>query len=218
MKITLGHNNLNFTRTVETKISKNQTDRRNFLTKCFATGSVLCMGCLGIAASAKNPSVMNELPQAGMSNEEVLRFALGYSVPVMKKMQAEIGNRKFIEVLKKSAAANMAEVVASMSKDIPVKDMKNFGDLVNSFLSSPPLAGGFKYEIIENTEKVFEVKFTECIMAKLYREMGAADLGYAIECSPSDAVVKAFNPNARAVGGKNMMKGDAYCNERWELT
>jgi hypothetical protein len=29
---------------------------------------------------------------------------------------------------------------------------------------------------------------------KILREMNAADLGYALECSSADAMVKAFNP------------------------
>lgn len=203
---------------METKKSKSQTNRRNFLTICFATGSALCTGCLGIAASAKNPPKMNELPQTGMSNEEVLRFALGYSVPVMKKMKAGMGNGKFIELLKKSASENMAEMITAMSKDFPERNMKKFGEMVVAFLATPPFKDGFEYEIVENSEKAFELKFSKCIMAKLFRELDAADIGYAIECYPSDAVGKAFNPKAKATGGKNMMKGDEYCNERWELT
>lgn len=197
---------------------KIQQDRRNFLTKCFGAGSLLCMGCLGVATSADNTSKMKVAIPEGMSNEEVLRFALGYSVPFLKKMQAEMGKEKFIEILKKSTSANMAEVIAAMSKDTANRSMKSFGELVNGFLSSPPYQGGFKYEIVENTDRVLELKYTECIMAKLYREMDAADIGYSIECYPSDAAGKAFNPKTKAVSGKNMMKGDAYCNERWELT
>ena len=204
--------------TVETKNSGHPSDRRNFLAKCISAGSVLCMGCLGTAALSVDPAEIKDLPQPGMSNEEILRFTLGYSVPVLKKMQAEIGNEKFIELLKKSASANMAEAVSSMSKDITDRNMKNFGEFVGAFLSSPPFTGGFTYEIVENSEKAFELKFTGCIMAKLYREMNAADIGYAVECYPSDAAGKAFNPKAKASGGKNMMKGDEYCVERWELT
>ena len=62
---------------------------------------------------------------------------------------------------------------------------------------------------------------TKCISAGSVLCMGcldAADVGYAIECYPSDAAGKAFNPKTKASGGKNMMKGDEYCVERWELT
>lgn len=78
----------------------NQNNRRNFLMKSIAAGTAHCAGCLGIKASANNLREINESVFTGMSNEEVLRFALGYSLPVLKKMQAEIGEKKFTGVLK----------------------------------------------------------------------------------------------------------------------
>jgi hypothetical protein len=61
---------------------------------------------------------------------------------------------------------------------------------------------------------VYETKYTLCLMAKILRDMNAADLGYALECSSSDAMVKAFNPKMNSTFLKNMMKGDSVCIER----
>jgi hypothetical protein len=47
--------------------------------------------------------------------------------------------------------------------------------------------------------------------------MNAADIGYALECSGSEAAVKAFNAKMTASNPSNMMKGDAFCIERFVL-
>jgi predicted metal-binding transcription factor (methanogenesis marker protein 9) len=202
---------------MKTSNSNLHSDRRNFLTKCFAAGSMVCFGCLGAAAAISKPCNAEDLPQSGMTNEEALRFALSYSLPILLKMQTQMGKQAFFDVLEKSASANLAEKISGMSKDIPDRSMKKFGGLITKMLLSPPLQDGFKYEIIENSDKVFEVKFTECIMARLYREKNAFNIGFAIECHPMDAAVKAFNPNAKCIKSKNMMIGDPFCTERFEL-
>lgn len=203
---------------METKNPKSQSDRRVFLTRCITAGSVACLGCATLTVTAKNSQLPALLPETGMSNEEVIRFALGYSVPTLQKLQTEVGKEKFLEMLKKAASANSTESMAGISKDYPEKSMKSFGEMILKFLNTPPFKDGFKFEFVENTDKVLEVKFTECIMAKLYKEMNAADIGYAVECHPAGAVGKAFNPKTKHTSVKNMIKGDDYCIERWELT
>jgi hypothetical protein len=47
--------------------------------------------------------------------------------------------------------------------------------------------------------------------------MKAAEIGYALECAPTDAAVKSFNPKMRAENLKNLMKGDSVCIERFVL-
>jgi len=47
--------------------------------------------------------------------------------------------------------------------------------------------------------------------------MNAADIGYALECSPAEAAAKAFNPKITTSNPKNMMKGDTFCIERFVL-
>jgi hypothetical protein len=47
--------------------------------------------------------------------------------------------------------------------------------------------------------------------------MNASDIGYAIECSGSDKMAKAFNPKMQAINSKNMLKGDDVCIERFIL-
>lgn len=202
---------------METLKTAHPNARRDFLTKCFATGSLLCFGCFGAASAFNQPASPGALPQTGLPNEEALRFALGYTLPIWKKMQATMGKMPFLDVLEKSADANMAEKMTAMAKEVRDRSMKKFGELILQLHSSSPVSDAIKYEVIEHTEKVFEMKVTECVMAKVYKELNANTIGYCLECHPSDAIVKAFNPNAKCIKSKNMMIGDPFCIERFEI-
>jgi hypothetical protein len=106
-------------------------------------------------------------------------------------------------------------MVNARAKDYPTRDMKSFVKMMDALMASVPIyQKTFAYEVTEFTDKVYEAKYTLCLPAKVLREMNAADIGYALECSSSDAMVKAFNPKMTASFSKNIMKGDSVCIER----
>ena len=76
---------------------------------------------------------------------------------------------------------------------------------------------GLGFEIVEDTETAFEVRVTECLWAKTFRDADAADLGYACICHPDYAMAKAFNPKLHMVRDKPLMQGCSHCNHRWEV-
>jgi hypothetical protein len=152
-----------------------------------------------------------------MTVEEVLRFYFENSIPILQSLSKEVGREKFLEMLGKASSDNMVQFVSSSAKDLPKRDMIAFGDWISKILSTFPYSKALTFEVVEKTDKVYETKYTECLFAKILREMDAADIGYAMECSPSDAFAKAFNPKMKSVFIKNLMKGDDVCIERITL-
>jgi hypothetical protein len=206
------------------KPSNLASNRREFLLNVLPAGTLFCLGCKSLSAV---PSTYGErqstsqkpkfLEDSGMNVEDVYRFAYGTFVPVYQIMANNMGREKFLEVLKEASSENMAQFVASIAKDSPKRDMTAFADLVVNVLGSFPNNKALTYEVVEKTEKVFETKYTECLMAKVWREMKAADIGYAFECYPSEAMARAFNPKMKSIFIKNLMKGDEACIERITL-
>ena len=72
-------------------------------------------------------------------------------------------------------------------------------------------------EIVDESDTAVEVRITECLWAKTFREADAADLGYACICHPDFAMAKAFNPNMRMIRDKTLMEGHSHCNHRWVM-
>lgn len=198
--------------------------RRQFLAKALPAGAVFCLGCKGLMASpdflgsrqtpGQKPGYLED---AGMTAEDVYKFAFGYFLPFLEAMGKDLGRGKLLDMLGKAAAENYTQLVASMAKDYPGRDMKSFAKMIDSYMSIPIYKRAFAFEVTELTDRVYEVKYTQCLPAKIFREMNAADIGYALECSPADAFAKAFNPKMKLTNPKNLMKGDSFCLERFVL-
>ena len=198
--------------------------RRQFLTSILPTGALFCLGCKNLLAlpdtfggqqtSGPKPKFLKD---SGMTVKDVYTFAYGTFIPVFQIMANNVGREKFLETLKKSSAENQSQMVSSMAKDMSKRDMKAFADLLGNFMSTPPFDKAFSFEVVEKSEKAFELKFSECLPARIFREMNAADIGYAFECYPAAAVARAFNSKIRWTNPKNLMKGDDICIERFTL-
>lgn len=185
--------------------------RRRFLTKALPAGALFCLGCKGLAAFQKP----RYLEDSGMTVEDVFKFSYGYLLPILASIGKDVGKERLLKLLERAGAENYTQMITAMAKDYPNRDMKSFVKVMDAFMASLPIyQKALAYEVTEFTDKVYEAKYTLCLTAKILREMNAADIGYALECSSSDAMVKAFNPKMRSTFVKNMMKGDSVCIER----
>ncbi len=200
------------------------SSRRQFLSKTLPAGTLFCLGCKSLLAvpnifgGQQTPGQKHKfLEDSGMTVEEVFRFSFGSGIPILQNLAEEIGREKFLEMLKKASSENVVQFVSSTTKDLPKRDMAAFADWMSKILSTFPDNKAVAFEVVEKTDKVFEAKFTECLYAKILREMNAADIGYAINCSPTNSMAQAFNPKMKAISLKNLMKGDDVCIERFVL-
>jgi hypothetical protein len=152
-----------------------------------------------------------------MTAEDTYAVFYGTFIPVLQALAKEMGPERFRAALTKAASENTGQMIAAMVKDVPTRDIEALSALWQRVLGTPPFDKALTYEIVDQSEKVLELKFTECLPAKLLRAMNAADIGYSLECSGSPAAAKAFNPRMTTSNPRNMMKGDSYCIERFVL-
>ena len=208
---------------MENKKYEFSSNRRKFLTKHLPAGALMCLGCKDLLAATGLNNGLQETVQktkyqlnSGMTTEDVFKFTYGYSLPLFKYIEKNIGKEKLIDLLKGASAENSETLMRSFTKGVP-GNMKALSDMVKTWMSSPPYNNAFSYTITEESDTVLEMKYTECPAAKFYSQMNASDIGYAIECSGSDKMAKAFNPKMEAKNSKNMLRGDDVCIERFIL-
>ncbi|MGC9973233.1 MAG: L-2-amino-thiazoline-4-carboxylic acid hydrolase [Bryobacteraceae bacterium] len=191
-------------------------NRRNFLAKALPACAVSCLGC-SAASTQEAPAAKHKFQEpSGMTYEQVFRMAFQEAfIPTMKALAEDLGKEKFVELLKSACSRTAARGTADRMSKAPKRDIATFAaPLVkpNEFWKHV-----LTYQIVELTDKAFEVKVTECLWAKTFREKDAGDIGYVAICHPDFATAPAFNPKMKMVRTKTLMQGNDCCNHRWEM-
>ncbi len=138
----------------------------------------------------------------GLRYGEFIRFAMA--------MEKETGKDKFIEILKKNVTERFLNLGKNEAKRAPDNSLNSF---VGKF------RGGYKNSlvktIVEDTEKVFELKVTDCIWAATFLRAKAGDIGFAHICHGDYAWPQGFNKDIKMIRDKTLMEGHDCCNHRY---
>lgn len=210
------------------KISSFIPSRRQFLLNVLPAGTLFCLGygnLLALAQSDEKPKALSTkhkfLEDSGMTYKDVYSFAFqGGYIPTMQNLAIDIGKDKFIEMLKKAASKAGAQSIKKQAENMPKRDLAAFVATFYATIKENPFwSHVLTHEVVEETDKAFEVKITECLWAKTFQEANAPDIGYASICFPDYAVARAFNPKMKMIRTKTLMQGHDCCNHRyvWEV-
>jgi hypothetical protein len=200
--------------------------RREFLQAVFPFGAFLCFGgtVLSFAQEKEKkqpsaePLAMKHkfLMSANVTFEDMFNFAYRDSfIPLMLVLAQAGGREKFVEILKKGASEAASRGVQNAVKSLPKRDLAAFA----SPLKNPDhfWKNVLTFSIVEDSPKAFEVKVTECLWAKTFRGMNAADIGFATVCFPDYATAVSFNPKLKMIRSKTLMQGHDCCNHRYVM-
>ncbi|UCE38773.1 MAG: L-2-amino-thiazoline-4-carboxylic acid hydrolase [Thermoplasmata archaeon] len=209
----------------EQKTSEGLT-RRRFLSGVAPACSALCLGTGKLFVNA--PSDSNSIfQQEKHPFEKEMRRKLTYRqlfeqrfneklIPILLALSDEIGKEKFLEILKKASFEDAKKRGQRYAQRVPEKSI-NY--IIRPFRKpSERIKHSYLFEIIEDTEKAFEIKMTECIEAVIFQEKNAADLGYACICYADYGLPEGFNPKIKLIRDKTLMQGHDCCNHRYIWT
>jgi len=198
----------------------NKNDRREFLRKTFSSCAFCCFAApIAFGSDRINPITSDQKHKfesdSGMTMQQVFNFAFKENyIPAMKNLMKQIGKENFLEMLKKSSEMQYEgdENAYFKNKERTLKTWSDFSKkLMKDWDNS--LTG----EILTDTDNVLEIKYTECLYAKTFREADAADIGYAALCYGDYPWTKQFNPNLKLIREKTLMQGDDYCHFKWVM-
>jgi hypothetical protein len=145
--------------------------------------------------------------------QEVFDFAYKSLIPVLQGFAVELGEDRFLEFLKKVSLELALKAGQDSARQLPCNDFAAFNASMRepSHFAKHVLA----LEMVEDTPQAFEVRVTECLWAKTFREMGAAEIGYSLICHRDYADCQGFNPRITMIRSKTLMQGDDCCNHRF---
>jgi hypothetical protein len=156
------------------------------------------------------------LESSDMTFQEVFDFTYKKLVPILQGLAKELGEDRFWKALEKVSSECALKAGQDRARQLPNNDLAAFIDP-----GGEPSHFGkhvLTREIVEYTPHACELKVTECLWAKTFREMGAADIGYLLLCNTDHADCQGFNPRITLIRSKTLMQGDDCCNHRfvWE--
>jgi len=196
-------------------------DRRRFLVQVVPACSLACLCAAKVGSQeAAEPSAPEsegqhkfevEFEQKTTMLQQVTRQNRAY-IEFIKTLQSELDEEELIRLLKVHSASVGRQVGERQAKNSPDTSFQTF---VATF-RPPNFDKSLSLEIVDDTDKVFELRVTECVWAKVYREAGlGGEIGHAAVCNMDYHWPPAFNKDFTMERSKTLMQGDDCCNHRY---
>ena len=209
---------------VKDEILSGSMNRRQFLFKVLPAGVLFISGCGRLFGSDRTKEATTALSDthkyledSRMTYREVYELVFKYNfIPYMECLATYLGRDELIELLKRAATEHYAQRGRNWAKRVKKKEFAAYFDFLRE--PSRDWIHTCTHEIIEETDKVLQLKYTECIYADIFREVNAQDIGYAAFCYGDFAIFSALDPRIKLVRTKTLMQGDDCCNHRFVWT
>ena len=201
----------------------NEISRRQFFSRVVPACALTCLGTGNVLGFV--PPGRGLLSQEGkhkfdnpydrpLTHRQFLAARYGEFIRLAKALEKEMGQEKFLAFLKEKTRTELLTAGQEQAKRSPDASLQTYTKTFKSPVYDIPLTK----EVVEDTEKAFELKITECLWAATFLQAKAGEIGYAAVCYGDYAWAEGFNPKIKLVRDKTLMQGHDCCNHRyvWE--
>ena len=214
------------------KHSNSRLDRREFLGKVLPAGAFGCLGSSVLLSAGQQTGkptsqTQKSLQNSQLSYREVFQFGLqGYYIPLMKYFADQFGKENFLNMLKKAYTHIYSEAMIKVSKDVPKKDLRTFTECfgkanlsltphIDPALYDRVSGNSTTYHALERSDRIIELRVTQCLYADVFRQAEAADIGYIALCYPDSVLAEAFDVKMKLYRTKTLMQGHDCCDHKY---
>jgi hypothetical protein len=164
----------------------------------------------------KAPHKFQEKMQSGMTYEQYFRDRCHEMVCLVEELERVLGRKKALEILGKAREKYIVEI--TKKERGPANSFEDFKASEKDENASPYFSHTITFTYPEETPNKLTLHVTECLWAKVFKEMKATDLGYVLFCQPDFAYAEACHPKIKMKRTKTLMQGDSYCDHMfsWE--
>ena len=196
-------------------------DRRRFLVHVMPACSLACLCAGGVGAEeAAEPGTPRSDSQHKFEVEfeektSVLKRTTEqnrYYIEFIKTLRSELEEDELIRLLDIHTAGWGQRIGKRQAASAPDTSFQSF---VANF-RPPNYDQTLTLEIVEDTDKAFGLRVTECVWAKVFRDAGLGGaIGHAAICNMDYFWPPAFNASFKMERSKTLMQGDEHCNHRY---
>lgn len=200
-------------------------NRRQFLIGGFQGCALLCLASHSASyligqdtAEKKSPEPAHifdtQFPRS-LTYKQMFHLRYSEFIKFARFMMKEVGEEKLINILKKQTEQRMLKYGREQSKKMSDTSLQAY---VKQFKDPHNYKFSLRKEVVEDTEKVFELKVTECLWATTFLNNKAGKIGFAAICYGDYFWPRGFNPKIKMIRSKTLMQGFDCCNHRyiWE--
>ncbi|HUV29625.1 MAG TPA: L-2-amino-thiazoline-4-carboxylic acid hydrolase [Acidobacteriota bacterium] len=190
-----------------------RVNRRKFITTVMPACGLSCLGVGNLAGICGSASADQEEPMVHKfqknwckTHEEAFEWRFGYYIEYMEQFAKYLGRDELVQMIKRAVDDSLPPAKVGDPDFSLRRWIQGGNDMYANMMT---------WEVIEQTDTVYEMRVSECLWCKIFQKHNAADIGYASVCYSDFAYARSVHPKLSMKHTKTLMNGDGYCNHRW---
>ncbi len=147
-----------------------------------------------------------------LTYEQYARACFDGMIQLSRELEKILGKERALEIIGNTRVKKDLEVVKTqLSGRKTIRNFEDFKTFMKEMHES--VLGSHLFTVTYPRETATEIEFhtTECLFAKVFRDMNASDLGYVMICQPDFKTTSSYYPHVRLKRTKTLMQGDNCC-------
>lgn len=147
-----------------------------------------------------------------LTYEQYIHACYDGIIQLSRELEQILGKEKTLEIIRKTRERYDLELVEKQLSGKTIETFEDFKTFIKELHESNFASHLFTITYNEVTANEIEFRTTECLLAKIFREMKVTDLGYAMICQPDFITTPAYCSNVKLKRSKTLMQGDKHCD------
>jgi hypothetical protein len=133
-------------------------------------------------------------------------------VPLVKALQAELGEQRANELIRKTLGDLYRGYGEAFWRSRKETDL---GNAAASAFATYARDDALDYEVIGQSPDKFEINVRACRYAEFYKALGEPELGFLLVCTADFATAEGFGPDVKLTRTQTIMQGASFCDFRY---
>lgn len=147
-----------------------------------------------------------------LTYEQYVHASFDGIIQLAKELQQVLGKEESFRIISKAREKFDLELInKQLSGRKAIENFEDFKELMKELHENKFASHLFTVTCFEEASEI-EFHTTECLFAKVFRDMNAADLGYAMMCQPDFVTTPHYYSHVQLKRTKTLMQGDDYCD------
>jgi hypothetical protein len=133
-------------------------------------------------------------------------------VPLVKTLQAELGEERANALVRKALGAHYRNLGEQWWR---ARGSSHVGENMGLAFSSFAEGDAIDYRVRAQSSDTYEIDVTRCRYAQFYKELGEPELGFLLVCSADLPFAEGFGSEVELTRTQTIMQGAGHCDFRY---